>query len=451
MKPRAFFLSLLTVLSFSIPCFLQAAEYSSHDEFNERDFEAVTDFIKTKRMTSLYEKSCDLSISGDIRMEWESIKEKHDGFNLRGRTANRNVAWYGGAPPPTNQFDVEFNLMFDYKGDCTWAVAHLEFDNNAGIDVNPRGCGGDFVFGTDDTGAAANGFRAGDPRGGQGSGVSNNLSLRKAYFGYNIFEGCCCRADIEIGRRHLYDVFDSRVQFRSRFDGILLRLSNSMSVGELYLNFGAFVKDENMNRFGYALEVGLLDIVDYGVDLKYSFIDWANAGRRVNRCDVLDPAGERFVVSQLMLAYQFNPEYIKTRAKVYGALLFNHAAQLRTLAGTSFNDKRKDLGWYVGVLIGDVRCEGDWSVDINYQYVEAGVIPDFDVTGIGRGNVRDIPMTVSSTWGNTNYKGFRLEGLYALTDNIALNPSWDYSTEEDVNIGGKHSYSKFELQFIYAF
>ena len=43
-----------------------AAEYSSRDEMNERDFEAVYDFIRCKRQIPLADKVNDLMISGDI-------------------------------------------------------------------------------------------------------------------------------------------------------------------------------------------------------------------------------------------------------------------------------------------------------------------------------------------------------------------------------------------------
>lgn len=420
-----------------------AAEFSSVDEFNERDFEAVTDFIKTKRMVPLADKGCDLMISGDIRVEWENIKEKHAGVNRRGRAAESQLYWNNGAPYGSNQFDVEFNLMIDYKAGCTWAVAHLEFDNNAGIDVNNWYCDGFESKAVDSGGNTAN--APGDPYGCHGSGSNNNLALRKAYFGYNVFEECGCRLDIEVGRRHFYDAFDSRVQFRSRFDGVLFRYSNDFEcTGDFYANVGFFVIDDAVDHWGWVAEVGLLDICDYGFDLKYSYIDWAKDG--CNRCHKHDPYGMSHKVHQLTAAYNFDPEWLCSRAKIYGAVLYNHDAKKSAQI-----TKDKDWGWYVGFLVGDVRCEGDWSFDINYQWVEANVIPDCDVSGIGRGNARGVPITVNNAHGNTNFKGWRMEALYALTDNLGINPSWEYSNEEDAAIGGKHTYSKWELQLIYAF
>jgi len=422
-----------------------ASEFSSRDEMNERDFEAVYDFIRTKRQIPLADKVNDLMISGDIRFEWENLREKHNGARLRGKNAPTYPELFHGARIPDNQFDVEFNLMFDYKGNCTWAVAHLEFDNNAGIDINRRGCCGTFYDGCDDC-VYKTGVLDGDPVGCHGSGFCDNLCLRKAYFGWNIFEECGCRLDVEIGRRHFYDVFDSRIQFRSRFDGVLFRYSNCFQcVGDFYVNLGGFVIDENSNHWGWVAEVGLLNICDYGIDIKYSFIDWTKKGE--NRWGYKRPRGMEFRNSQLLMAYNFDPELLCTKAKIYGAVLWNHDAR----KWANLNNKKKNFAWYVGFLVGEVCREGDWHIDINYQDVEFAAIPCCDVVGIGRGNVRDIPNTVSASAGYTNYKGWRIEGLYALTDNLAINPSWEYSREEDSSIGGKHRFSKFELQFIYAF
>jgi len=423
-----------------------AAPYSSCDEFNERDFQAVYDFIKCKRQIPLADKVNDLMISGDVRFEWENIVEKHDGERLRGRGALRDPRWFNGQRIPDNEFDVEFNLMLDYRGNCTWAVVQVEFDNNAGICVNRRGCCGTFVDGCDLNHNYTQDTLDGDPNGCHGSGVCDNICLRKAYFGWNIFEESCCRLDVEIGRRHFYDAFDSRVQFGSRFDGILFRYSNCFDcVADFYVNLGLFVIDESSNHWGWVTEIGMLNICDYGIDVKYSFIDWAKNGR--NRCDVDDPRGMQFRVSQFSGAYHFNPELLCVPTTIYGAFLWNHDAE--KWADTNF--KRKHFGWYLGFMAGEVCQEGDWHVDINYQDIQLATVPDCDVSGIGRGNVRCVPNTVDISAGNTNYKGWRIEGLYALTDNLALNPSWEYSREEDVHIGGRHRFAKWELQFIYAF
>lgn len=461
-----------------------AADYSSPDEFNERDFESVLNYIKCKRSIPMMEKACDLRISGDIRFEWENIKEKRNGKRMRGKGALTNPGWYNGVRIPNNEFDVEFNLMLDYVGNCTWAVAHLEFDNNGGIARNPRNCLGYPVA----NGKAAVDFVNGDPEGCQGSGTRNQLCVRKAFFGWNVYEECNARLDIEVGRRNLYDVFDSRVMFQSCFDGFLLRYTNCFEcIGDFYVNLGGFVVDENSNHFGWAVEFGLLDIADYGFDFKYSFIDWSKSGK--NRCGVEDPYWMGYNVSQFYFAYNLNPELLCSRSKIYLAFLFNHDADSRTYTSNPYKPPasptvaaasrewtldKNNFGWYIGFLVGDVCKEGDWSFDINYQYVEQNVFPECDLSGIGKGNVRGIPASINPAYGWLNYQGVRMEMLYALTDNLVLHPSWEYSENIDgvisngrngvdatgvdiqpgsaeVGQGVDSQYSKFELEVIYAF
>jgi len=101
--------------------------------------------------------------------------------------------------------------------------------------------------------------------------------------------------------------------------------------------------------------------------------------------------------------------------------------------------------------VGEVLKEGDWSFEIQYQYVQAFSIPDKDVSGIGRGNVHKDSITGPAARGNTNYKGWRFEGLCAITDDLTVDSILEFSQDVDPSIGGSHHYSKFEIETIYAF
>jgi len=72
------------------------------------------------------------------------------------------------------------------------------------------------------------------------------------------------------------------------------------------------------------------------------------------------------------------------------------------------------------------------------------------MSGIGRGNVRNSTLTADGL-GDTNFKGFRFEFLYALTNDISIDSIIEWSRALDKKIGGKHNYSKVELEAIYAF
>jgi len=126
----------------------------------------------------------------------------------------------------------------------------------------------------------------------------------------------------------------------------------------------------------------------------------------------------------------------------------NHAAQKLIV---NHHKTLQNIAWYAGVLIGKVRKEGDWALEIQYQYVQAQSVPDGDSAGICRGNVLDESFTTCARAGNTNFKGWKFEGLYGFTDNITLDSIVEFTKAIDSDLGGRHTYSKFELEAIYAF
>lgn len=412
-----------------------------------RDFEAVQEYVNSKRTIPLEEKGYNFTLSGDIRFTWAHVVEKVNSNKLRGgngvakeneRTGEMTITTdtVDGTdaliPFSTNEFNTELNLYVDYMCDRTWAVAWLQFDNRAGIGPSPKSC-----------------FN--DPEGFRGGGSASEICLKKAYIGYNVCVDGCSRLDIELGRRPLYNVFDSRVQFQNRFDGILFRYARSLGHrGDYYTNVGFFVVDERANHYAWIKELGLINICDSGVDVKYSFIDWKSLlSHHRNRCNAKNPHGADFRVSQLTAHYNFlAPGLCCVPAKLYGAALFNHAARKweRT------NHKHKDdCAWYVGCIVGEVCQEGDWSFDVNYQYVEAQAIPDSDVSGIGeRANILRETFTADGR-GFTNYKGWRFEFLYAIADNLSINATLEFLNEIRRTDKGKHSYTNYELSAIYAF
>lgn len=418
------------------------------EELNERDFDALRDFLKTKRALDVSERCSNLTISGDVRTEWRHLDETCCGQRLRGHGA---TTLFGDRPVSRNDFDIEFNLYFNYVYDRSWAVAQVRYDNTAGVDDNGHPC-------FEDDEEAGEGCDMcckekarrcqGDPEGYHGSGNCDDLCLKKAYMGYNFFENECSRFDVELGRRgNLYSVFDSNIQFLSRFDGLLLKYDTACEcIADMYLHVAGFVVDEKVNHFAYIGEVGFLDIFDSDIDFKYSCINWEKHG--INRCFARNPRGFRFINSQFTLAYNLNPDYIGVPVKFYGAFLVNHAAR-RILVQDHY--KHQNIGWYVGILMGKVRKEGDWALELQYQYVEAQAMPDGDAGGICRGNLLNESFTTCSRRGNTNYKGWKLEGLYAVTDNITLDTIVECSKAANSRIGGKHTYSKFEFEAIYAF
>jgi hypothetical protein len=336
------------------------------------DMEALRRWIRDKRMVTVKEIGGDLSLSGEVRAEFQDTNEERNGISQRGK---------GGAfVKPQYAWDVEVNIMVDYRTDRTWAAIKLEFDNDMGVR----------------------------------SGLLNKIKLEKAYLGGRMISADSFSFDGEIGRRFLSNVFDSRIEFGSLFDGILFRM-------------------------------------------KYSFIDWYKPA-----ADELMELRFKYMVSQFLTSYQFYPEWIGKRLiKIYGAGLCNHIAP-RT---ERTNYETQNWAWYTGVSIGLVKKKGDWALDANYQWVQAQAIPDFDSSGIGRGNTAGVGFYTNSNSGdpasgattsltavgNGNYQGFEIEALYAFTDNLTFLQNFKYSNTLDTNIGPNLKYRQYEAEFIYAF
>lgn len=435
--------------------FAAIGDNTFNEELNERDFDALRDFLKQKRVVDVEENTSNLTISGDVRTEWRYLSESCCGKELFGHKSRELMGFYRSH----NDFDIEFNLRFDYVCNRTWASVHVRYDNSAGVDDNGHPCKG-----TDDGSPCCSGGNCleralacnGDPEGYHGSGKCDNLCLKRAYMGYNLYTCGKRKLDVELGRRgSLYNVFDSNIQFLSRFDGILVRyIDKDNKLADWYIQGAGFVIDEKVNHFGWIVEIGLLDIYDSRIDFKYSFIDWQKNGR--NRCLKRDPVGFNFLNSQWRLAYNLDPDcFYGIPAKFYAAFLWNAAA--KKIHNIICEDKivkinrHLNIGWYAGVLIGDVEKEGDWSVEVMYQFVEAQAVPDGDVGGIGRGNQLDTSFTTCSYMGNANFKGWTIDALYGITDDLVLEAIVEWSKAINDKVGGKHTYSKFELEAVYAF
>ncbi len=85
----------------------------------------------------------------------QAAYEKVDGKSQRGGNTPLDL--------PHETFDVEVNVMLDYRADKAWASVKLEFDNNAGI------------FG----------------------GTLNRLKLERAYFGIRLIDWSSLILDAE--------------------------------------------------------------------------------------------------------------------------------------------------------------------------------------------------------------------------------------------------------------
>ncbi len=398
---------------------LCASTIEDSDDIDQKDINALREWINYKRQVTVKELGGALSLAGEVRTELQSTAETVNGVRQRGH----------GAPPlndgkafPTNGFDVEVNIMLDYRTEKSWSAIKLEFDNEAGI------------------------F----------SGTLNRIKLEKAYWGVRLVDTDQITFDIELGRRRMSTILDSKLEFNSFFDGAYFKYDESfISLGDFYLHAGAFLINENKNQFGYVGEIGMLNIGRTGFYSKYSLIDWdtKHFEKQVNK--------ERFdfIVSQLLLGYRWYPANFQKIIILYAAGLYNHAARKHAIT----NHKRANWGAYIGFSVGELKKKGDWAFDANYQVLAAQCVPDFDASGIGLGNSADTgfyttgkkgggtPNTRKTAGGNVNYRGFQLTLDWLLTNQLDLQQSWQQAITLDDSIGPFRRYKQYEMEFIYGF
>ncbi len=382
-------------------------------DLEEQDIQSLRDWINTKRMITVRELGGQLSISGDVHAEMQAASMVKDGVAQRGR----------GSEKPSNQYDIEFNLLLDYRTERSWLSSRIRFDNDAGI-LNEH----------------------------FGSGKSDKIKLERAYWGYRLLDGDRHTMYLDMGRRGpMVNIFDSRLQFISNFDGVVLKDSYAVdNVGDLYYQLGAFLVNEKKDQAAYVGEMGIINIANTGFYSKYSLIDW----------DTKDthhiPVQFHFIISQLILGYKWIPQVLDKPVAIYLASLYNHRAR-----PTTFSDgKKANYGGYFGLYIGALKLAGDWSFDANYQILAAQCVPDFDVSGIGMGSSSDDGFYArkgekvverSQAEGNVNYRGFELTLQYLISNNLNLFQQWKQSITLDNGIGPHRRYKQYEVDFIYSF
>lgn len=396
----------------SLTAHLSASTIDDSGDIDQKDINAVREWINTKRQVTVRELGGALSISGEVRTEFQSTAEVRNGIKQRG----------GRTGLPQNGFDIEVNLMLDYRTDSSWGSIKLEFDENAGID----------------------------------SGTFDRMKVERAYWGVRAIEGDTYSFDIEAGRRRMSSIVDSKIEFNNFFDGLWFRYDQGYDpIGDLYVHAGVFIINENKNQFGYLGEIGVLNIGGTGFYTKYSLTDW-------NTKDLHNKIQNRrfdFLVSQLILGYKFLPSKLQKIVQIYAAGLWNSNAH--KLKITDY--KRANWGGYLGVSIGELKKKGDWAFDINYQVLAAQCVPDFDVQGIGLGNANNsgfYTTTVKGTGGeqhrktaggNVNYRGFQMTLDYLLTNQLNMQQSWQQAVTLDDAIGPFRRYKQYEIEFIYGF
>jgi hypothetical protein len=413
------FFSAISLLAFSPMAYADTID--RENDTQDVDVNAVREWMNTKRQVSIKEIGGNLSLSGEVRTEFQTTGETIDDISQRG----------SGTLFPSTTYDVAVNVMLDYRNDRTWASIKLEFDNDAGI------------------------F----------SGTTNKLRISKAYFGCRAIDGNSYYVDFEAGRKRLSTIFDSKLQFSSLFDGLLLKYDQSFDrIGDFYLHGGVYVINEKVNQYGYVGETGFMNILGSGFYTKFSVIDWdtkSNGSNFYNRTNEDRIANKRrfdFLVLQSILGYKCYMSKVQKQVTFYVSGLYNCKA--KRLDITDY--QKANWGSYVGFSIGELKRKGDWALDANYQFLSAQCVPDFDASGVGLGNVNNsgfyttklnntVLTTPETVGGNVNFRGVSITLDYLLSNNLTLQQQWLQSVTLDTDIGPYRKFKQYEIEFIYGF
>lgn len=377
------------------------------------EMEALKEWIATKRQVTVQERGGNLSLSGDVRFKYRTINEHKNGFrNVGSNSGNPNI--------PDNQWDIDFNFLLDYRTDITWSTIKVEFANDMGTV----------------------------------SGSTGGLSLERAFLGFRFLNYDNFTADIEAGRRRLNYTFDSKVEFGSLMDGLLLKYDQSSDlVGDFYTYLGGFIVNERINQFATVLEAGIFNFFDTGLYGKYSIIDWFTKSFLSHT----EYETYRFIPNQFILGWTFVPPRIDKVTTFYTAFLVNPVAKkIPQLDGC-----RGRIGAYLGFSMGEIRKTGDWSFDINMQYMQPQVVPDFDFSGIGNGNAGKVglystnmngsgaPTTRANAAGKSNYFGWRVQFLYVAADALTVSQTFEMSWSLGF-LPTHFSLKKYRFELVYA-
>ncbi len=403
-----------------------AAGFASDGDFgpdgdNFLDPRVLRDFIESRGLIRCRQKEGALTIAGDVRARWVSVGEQANGIKQRGTGTNTAI----------NRYKSEVNLFFDYSAPKGWVTTKLKWVNFDGKD----------------------------------GGTATKSDMERAFIGYDIYHENPTDFYIEIGRSRFDYMYESRVEFTSIFDGIhLFYTTDWKGVGNFTLHGGPFIVDSFTNHYGWIAETFVTRWRGTGFSFKYSIIDWHRHSPTLNYGNlnnsgtftVEDNPRYRFIVSQILFGYQRKLELAHCKSLyVYGAILANHDAK-RTVT-TGF--KKLNNAWYTGFTLGKLCKAFDWSIDINYQSVQAQAVPEYDLAGIGHGNAANLLLSdailqgfgSSNAIGFTNYKGWQASLLYAMTDSLSLRAQAARTVPRNKSVGQDFRYKSFEMSVIYAF
>lgn len=390
--------------------------------FNQR---VLRDFIESRGLIQCRQKEGKLTIAGDVRARWVTAGERVNHTRVRGT----------GTKVGLNQYRSEVNLFFDYETCTAWVSTKLRWS----------------MFG------------------GKDGGTTAKPEVDRAFIGYDVFDKGKQDFYVEVGRSRLDYMFESKIEFTASFTGIHFYYTNCYEkTGSLVIHGGPFVVDAFTNHYAWVAEANVKELGGTPFSVKYSIIDWRRHAptkffgndKTLENLFVSTPIRRNprydFLVSQMIFGYQKEIDFFRCKTFYgYAAVLVNHAAKRRRTT----NFRYLNHAWYTGFTLGKLCKACDWSVDLNYQWVQVQAVPEFDISGAGHGNaseqlfsdafILDLPGDLAR--GFSNFKGPQLSLLFAMTDSLSLRAVAQYATPVNRDVGGPFFYKAFDLSVIYAF
>lgn len=394
-------------------------------------------------LQELDDKPTDPAITAQVRAKWNNQYKRNHGHQTRGvhavvpvsvPTAATSTVEGTSMNASANRYATEIDLFIDYETKWNWIEGKLQFKNDMGIE----------------------------------SGTDNKLSLQKAWIGYDFFDNCWGDLDGEIGRKPMSEIFDSRLLFDSTFDGALITWRQKWEqTGEFYIHGGPNLVDARTTQFAAVVEAGWEEAFATGAYSKLSLSWWRHRG--ADRYNVYNSPKYRYILPQLLIGYDLPKKFLGMPIVVYAAGIYNCAAE----ANVSSAGKKRAAAYYAAIQFGKLKKCGDIFFDVCFQSVGAQAIPNFDNSGIGRGNstswgdaavIADptdprnftpnsavLVIPADQVQGNANYNGVVIRFYYNITDELTFRAKAETSRQKTRAVGGSNNFRQGELQLIYAF
>lgn len=207
-----------------------------------------------------------------------------------------------------------------------------------------------------------------------------HINLERCIVGYALGESEKNALFVEFGRDKMDNLFESKLQYKSSFNGLHLTFQND----EWKVHGGPHVVDSYDDQYGIVGEVIYSSPV-MPIVLTYNLTHWMQKGS--------------YSISQIHAKYEVDVLSNQQVLTFYGALLHNHQFSSHSNGG------------YFGLTLGKALVANDFVLDINCQYASKHAIPKFDFSGIG--------------------EGFHMQckALYMVNDHLALEGKMNFGSQ----------------------